>query len=53
MLHPLMGSLEVKWQADVNKAGRVLFAAAECLLVLQTMHLCLSEKLLIQLILSD
>lgn len=34
MLHPLMGSLEVKWQADVNKEDRVLFAAAECLLVL-------------------
>lgn len=53
MLHPLMGSLEVKWQADVNKAGGVLFATAECLLVLQMMHLCLSEKLLIQLILRD
>lgn len=53
MLHPLMGSLEVKWQADVNKAGRLLFATAEWLLVLQMMHLNISEKLLIQLILSD
>lgn len=53
MFHPLMGSLEVKWQADVHEAGRVLFATAECLLVLQTMHLRLSEKLLIQLILHD
>jgi len=34
MLHALMGSLDGKWQADVSKADRVLFAAAECLLVL-------------------